>query len=58
MDDPDDTVYGISMRKIQLKDKFCLGQGQLGYVINQNTGNVFITTVAAVYIVTPCFRTE
>ena len=58
MNDPDDAVDGIEVRKIQLKDKFCLGKGQLGYVINQNAGDVVITTVATVYIVKPCFRTE
>jgi hypothetical protein len=58
MDDPDDAVDGIAVSKIKLKDKFCLGQRQLGHVINQNAGNVVVTTVAAVYIVTPCFRTK
>ena len=57
-DDPDDAVDSIAVSKIKLKDKFCLGQGQLGHVINQNAGNVVITTVAAIYIVTPCFRAE
>jgi len=58
MDDPDDAVDSIAVSKIKLKDKFCLGQGQLGHVINQNAWNVVVTAVAALYIVTPCFRTK
>ena len=58
MDDPYGAVDGVAVSKIKLKDKFCLGQGQLGHVVNQNAGNVVITTVAAVYIVAPCFRTK